>query len=61
MDRKIYRQTDIWTEKQIDRHIDRQTGRETDLKKVKDRLIDNQTIDRRTDRVTFIYLDKCTD
>ena len=26
---KIYRQTDIWTEKHIHRHIDRQTGRDT--------------------------------
>ena len=48
MDRKIYRQTDIWTEKHIDRHIDRQTGRDTDWQP--DELTDLQKGERQIDR-----------
>lgn len=48
MDRKIYRQTDIWTEKHIHRHIDRQTGRDTDWQP--DELTDLQKGERQIDR-----------
>ena len=63
MDRKIYRQTEIWTDKQIDRHMIRQTGRETDWQpdelidlKKGERQIDRQTDHWQTDRQSVIHI-----